>query len=697
MEPSANPDDNARTSLELLYNISREFAAALDLRAVLQRVLKLSMENVGAVSGSIIVLDDTGQAIESAFLMHGKAYDQSVLNLRVTLENGLAGWVARQRQAVLVPDTSRDERWLRRPDDQFDRTGPKSAVGVPILNRDQLVGVMTLVHSSPGFFNVDNLALVRSIADQAGIAILNARLYAESQRRARVMTAVAESAAAITESLDLDVVLRRILDQILHALRVEAVLLALVDPHGTELEYRAATGFPIRSVIGLRTKVGKGIPGWVARYGLGAMTPDAYQDPRFDPDLDQWLHFHTRAAACAPIRSQGKVIGVLEALNPVEGGFATDDLAVLTEIGGLAGSAIRHAQLYESLQAAHQRYHDLFQDSINPILVTDWDGKLIEANRIAEQTTGLRGSTLQASNIAELHMVDESAVGLGFAHLHAGETVSYESSLHTVDSGDIPVQVFVRRILIDKVSYLQWIFDDITEQKNLDVQRHDLIAMIYHDLRAPLANIVSSLDVLASFFPEDDGQSIKPIMKIIERSVGRIQRLTDSLLDINRLEAGQPIGNRQVIAPQDLINDAVDGVYWSAQSRGVQVEKVDIGQLPDVWVDADMLRRVLINLLENGIKFTPGGLTLEVGARPSGAMVQFWVRDAGPGIAPEDAARIFDKHFRIIKENSARGFGLGLAFCRLAVEAHGGKIWVDSKLGEGATFSFTVPVQKEND
>src|SRR3990172_8979988 len=230
-----------RASLELLYNISRELATALDLRTVLQLVLFLSMRNIGGISGSLIVLDDNGQPVESAIIYGSQVYERTNQQLRATLDYGLAGWVTRQRQAVLMPDTSQDERWLRRPDDAPDRTGPKSALSVPLLVRDRLVGVMTLVHPEPGSFTLDHLALVQAIADQAGIAVLNARLYAESQRQARVMTAVAESAGVITASLEIDEVLQRILEQISQALNTEAVSLALIDPQEDVLEFKAST------------------------------------------------------------------------------------------------------------------------------------------------------------------------------------------------------------------------------------------------------------------------------------------------------------------------------------------------------------------------------------------------------------------------------------------------------------------------
>ncbi len=144
---------------------------------------------------------------------------------------------------------------------------------MPILARDQLVGAITLGHPTPGFFTQEHLELVQAIAGQAGIAILNARLYAESQRQTRMMAALAESSAAITSSLKLDDVLERILEQIIQALRVEMVALALIEPRTHELVFRAGIGEKGQDIVGMRLQLGQGIAGWVAQQGTGTVVP----------------------------------------------------------------------------------------------------------------------------------------------------------------------------------------------------------------------------------------------------------------------------------------------------------------------------------------------------------------------------------------------------------------------------------------
>jgi len=321
---------DTRASLELLYHVSREIATASDLSTLIQRVLILSMQTIGASSGTIIVVDDYGNPVESAIIRGSHVLDYSTDKLRETVERGLAGWVIRNRQAVLIPDTRQDRRWLRRPDDEDTATGAKSAVTVPFITRERLAGVITLVHKNPNFFTLDHLALIQAIADQSAIAVLNARLYNDSLRQARVMTALAESATAITASLHLPDVLHGILEQISQALRVEAVSLALIDSENQILEYLASTSSEEHSVAGRKININQGVAGWVANNKQGVVVPNAYADPRFYPGIDEITGFKTRAIACAPIQSRGEVIGILEAINPNSGGFDPDALSVLT-------------------------------------------------------------------------------------------------------------------------------------------------------------------------------------------------------------------------------------------------------------------------------------------------------------------------------------------------------------------------------
>ena len=682
--------NSTRSSLELLYHISRELSSALDLRTLLERVLLLSMENVGAINGSIIVLDDNGDPVDSAIVAGNTIHNHTTERLRDTLERGLSGWVLRERRVALVEDTNRDARWMPRQYEDDEKQNPKSAVSAPILTRDKLVGILTLVHPTPGFFTSEHVALVQAIADQAGIAVLNARLYAESQRHAEVMTSLAKSAAGISVSLNLEDVFMGILDQIHLALNIHAVELTLLDPQTGSLDRRATRGWGKTRPAGAPRKIDRGISVWVVEHDEGVIIREADKDGRFNSQADQPKGMITRSVLCAPIHYRGKVIGTLEAINPKEGNFDQDSLLILTGIANLAGTAIRHAQLFEQLQAAHQRYQDLFEDSIDPILITSWSGEILEANRKAVLASDYSKTDLQGMPIGKLHKVEPALVGEDFSQLHSATTVTYESSLRTASGHEVPIQVYVRQIRTEETSGLQWILRDITEQKKLDTLRDDLISMIYHDLRSPLANVVSSLDLLDTMLPPND-TAMKSLLEISMRSTERIQRMTESLLDMSLLEAGQPLGKRTQVSISDLIYEAVEAIVSTVNNKNQSISyKVSEG-LPDVMVDQDMIRRVATNLLENASKYSPPGCNIEIGSHRQGDQVCIWVQDHGPGIPASEHERIFDKFTRLKSENGPKGLGIGLAYCRLAVQAHGGRIWVESELGVGSRFVFTLP------
>jgi two-component system, NtrC family, sensor histidine kinase KinB len=687
------PEDRSKSLLELLINVSREVATALDLRTVLQRLLFAAMQYVGGERSSIIVMDDAGKPVDATIVYGKQFHEHTTQQLRETVERGLAGWVVQYRKPALVPDTSKDQRWLRRADDSANKSGAKSAICVPLMARDRLVGVLTLVHPVPNTFNEQHLELMQAIADQASVAVLNARLYTESQRTARVMTALAEGAASINTSLEMSDVWRRILNQTMQALQVETVALALIENPSNDLVFQAAAGNNSADIPGKHILSGQGFAGLVVSHGRGLVIPVVKRDPHYS-EADNLGEIDMRAVAIAPIQFQGKVIGVLMAINPITGAFDPDALLVMTGLGSLAGTTIQNAQFLSRIKKAHQRYRELFEDSVDPIVITDFQGRILEANRQAVELSGYSNEALRTMHIEQLHDVKWSKTGPKFESLrHSGEC-GYESVLLQQNEGTRPVEVHAHRVEFEESDSIQWILRDITERKELDALRDDMIAMIYHDLRSPLGNIVSSLELMDGMIPPDE--TLRTMLNIARNSTGRIQRLVNSLLDINRLESGQQIVDQNAIDPLLLIREALRDVEPSAASRHQTVENKSVGVLPLIWVDVDMIHRVFINLLENSIKYTPVGGRVEIGAQTTtGTSVRFWVRDNGPGISAADRERIFEKFTRLRGKNNPSGLGVGLAFCKLAVLGHGGQIWVESEVDKGTTFWLTLPVAQK--
>jgi len=233
------------------------------------------------------------------------------------------------------------------------------------------------------------------------------------------------------------------------------------------------------------------------------------------------------------------------------------------------------------------------------------------------------------------------------------------------------------------------------ELKRLSALQDDLTHMIGHDMQNPLAAVIGSLQTLREKDLDLPAGQRDELTGIALAAAQTARARVSDLLDVTRMESGQLTLERAPVTPADLARTAHDDVAFAASETGVALTLDMPADLPAVEVEREMIRRVLVNLLDNAVRASPAGgsVTISARAEPSGAWVRFSVADEGKGVAAEFRERIFEKFVQIeTRAGSSRGsFGLGLAFCRLAVEAHGGRIWVESPEGGGATFHFTVP------
>jgi signal transduction histidine kinase len=231
--------------------------------------------------------------------------------------------------------------------------------------------------------------------------------------------------------------------------------------------------------------------------------------------------------------------------------------------------------------------------------------------------------------------------------------------------------------------------------------REELADMIVHDLRSPLGVISNGLGLLLEILPVDaTTEHVVPVIDAMKRSIQRMQRLVGTLLNISHLET--ETGEVLHLLPLDLyplVKEVMVEELPLAESHSVTLQEHLPAHLPLVLADRDLIERVLVNLLDNALRYTPEDGQVWVEAHPKAEKVQIEVIDTGPGIPPEDRERIFEKFTQVQRPVKARrGMGLGLAFCRMAVEAHGGHIWVeDGPKGKGSRFIFTVPTIPDDD
>ena len=216
-----------------------------------------------------------------------------------------------------------------------------------------------------------------------------------------------------------------------------------------------------------------------------------------------------------------------------------------------------------------------------------------------------------------------------------------------------------------------------------------LLNSISHDLRTPLVSITGALSSLQEHGAVLDAQARRVLLDNAREEAERLNRLVGNLLDMTRLEAGAMQVRQQPVDVADLVGTAVQQVAGRLEARPLSVSVPD--DLPPVPADFVLMLQVLVNLLDNALKYSPAGSPLEVSARRDGAMVRLTVADHGAGIPPEDLHRVFDKFYRVQRPGNATGTGLGLSICKGIVEAHGGRLTAENRAGGGALFSLVLP------
>lgn len=248
--------------------------------------------------------------------------------------------------------------------------------------------------------------------------------------------------------------------------------------------------------------------------------------------------------------------------------------------------------------------------------------------------------------------------------------------------------------LIRQLSLLQTEKQQLIEMERI---RQDTIDLIVHDLRHPISSLFGAVKILEMVLPEEVLAENQQLIDIANSNCDLLQLMVESLLDVARMEEGNFHLNLRSINLQAFIEDAVNRVRFAASMENISLETDIADELPIIDADEEKLHRIVGNLLHNALKFTPSGGKVRIVVKPIRESVQFDIIDTGPGIPAESRHQVFDRFVQLNGERpQPGGFGLGLAFCKMAVEAHGGKIWVESgENGVGSQFAFQMPLSME--
>jgi two-component system, OmpR family, phosphate regulon sensor histidine kinase PhoR len=337
-----------------------------------------------------------------------------------------------------------------------------------------------------------------------------------------------------------------------------------------------------------------------------------------------------------------------------------------------------------NLETSRARLAAILDQLTDGVLIADAEGRIQLANPAAEKLFGA-GSPLAGRTIATAlrqHQLVETWRKCQQTGVTQIEIVELASNRQFIQMVAIPDRSTGGSLLM---------LQDLTRIRRLETVRRDFISNVSHELRTPLA----SLKALTETRQEDaleDPPAARRFLGRIHTEVDALTQMATELLELSRIESGQVPLDLQSTAPGRLLRASADRMKAQADRAGVSL-RVEIPEsLPNIRADGSRLEQVLVNLIHNAIKFTPVGGEVTLTAAPAGNFVQFAARDTGSGIPSDDLPRIFERFYRVDRSRTGGGTGLGLSISKHLVEAHGGRIWAESREGAGSTFFFTIPV-----
>ncbi|MCC6800054.1 MAG: GAF domain-containing protein [Anaerolineae bacterium] len=678
------------------------------------------LENIGRVltydAGNIMLFEgDVGKIVRQAgYRTYGSEGKSSALRLTAQEAPHWARMHNDQRpHAYLIADTREDPDWQDLPVSDWIRSSLKA----PITIENRVVGVLNLDSATPQHFRSIDAERLQAFADQVALAIQNARLFQAEHDQRTLAEALQAAAAAVSSTLQIDLVLDRILANIGQVLPHDAANIMLIEDGVA----RVARGYGYAEhgagvwIGQIRFEADK-VPIWQTM--LATRQPFALPDTHANslwlrlPE-EEWI----RSTVKAPIVLEDHVIGILHLDSEQPGFFDAADAERLQAFADQAAIAIRNAQLYDAIQhhasdleqrvrertaqvEAQRTQLQAVLDSMGEAVIFSHNGEVIYVNAAFSALLGYDSTELlhrpfdliesllaPAPETERLRSVIRSSLAQN--HSWRGTVAARRWDGATVDTALTITQVPGQDGAGD--AGLVALFRNISQEKALQVQKDRFIAHASHELRTPLANIKTRLYLLRK-----QPDKLQSHLEVINHVTDNMTELIENLLDISRFERGViPLYCRPV-ALVALIEEVIAIQWPEAERKNILLR----ASLPDqplvVNADPQRISQVITNLVNNAINYTSEGGTITIelaSADPrdtgSGRQAAIRVRDTGIGIPVEMLPQVFEPFFRA-NEEVAAGTGLGLTIAREIVHLHHGSITVDSAAGQGAVFTVTL-------
>jgi len=758
------PSDRDHLRVSLLYQVAQELSGQLDTDHLLDQILALA-PRLGA-KFAYIIIEETDGTLHFRSTAPGREEFVGVLGRRLAqrmMQNGVEGWVLEHRQSLLIEDTLVDTRYYRAPYlIEIDR----SALCVPLrMDRVGARGAWTLTSSKPGAFHADDLPLAESVAAQIAVALENTLLFRTETERSVQLSLINDVSQAASSILNLDVMLNTVAEAIHRRLGYSRVSIFLVDAEAGVATVRGRAGVYANSVrLGYQQQLGQGVIGRAAQESQTVLVNDVSRHPDY-LQLDASSTHIIRAELSVPIRLGSKTVGVLDLQSEEIDVFSPHNVATMEILADQLSVAIENARLYDEIRQRVDELTTLneisqaitstldLQETLT--IITNHTTRLLNVaaasvvlyDKVNDDLWFAAASGEGSDYVRDMRL----AIGQGIAGwvtehgkpvlvpdvaqdsrffgdfdresgftthsilcvplqtkgqtIGAIEVMNKESSpfdredLRLLSSFAAPAATAIENArlyeeLRQGISQLEDTQAQLVQSARLAAVG-ELAAGVAHEINNPLTSIIGFTRLLLEDLPPD--HKIRNDLGTIDREAARARQIVRGLLDF--AHSGTP-----VLSPanlNDLVEEAVALVYTRSVRTKVSLVK-NLVPLPPVMLDANQIKQVLVNLLNNAVQaMSDGGhltvttqLTMRNVDGISRQMAAICIGDSGVGIPAENMERVFDPFFTT--KEVGQGTGLGLSVSYGIVEQHNGRIEIESVVEEGSTFTVLLPADSAN-
>ncbi len=682
--------------------VSQRMTRQLDLHDVLEQLVEVASKATNADIGEVALVDEHTQTLRS-FAQRGPVDWVPTEDWPVT--EGITGRALQRGQAEVVDDVRLDSDYLSTGDDT------RSELAAPIILDGQRLGIINLESVQESAFTFDHLRFVSNLAEHAAIAIQNARLFEAAERRAEEFTVLHNVAIDLLTATNLPHSLRVVARTALNRTQAMDVHIYLYDEEDDELNFAASILEGGAVDVEHSKPRPNGFTATIARKGQTIIVTDPTNDPIFADVLNDWGHDFQ--AVGIPLKQGEEVVGVFNIFYDPKYPLNDHKLRFLNLLTTQAAVAISKTRLTEQTREVKDRLQAIINTIHDGILMFDVEGRLLMANPRAEYLLNLRVQDFIGQHfLGILAKVTATLSKQGMAY--APDEIQNLVKAFQENPNEITRRRFtleqpefraIEEISIsvigdeEEVLGRLLILRDITQEYEMQAYREQMSHIIVHDLRSPIGGTITGLHLAIDELTENANDPDIPMLQAALNasmiSANVLLRLVETMLDVNKLETGDLHIVPKPIDLRTIINQVFMTLETTAISADITVDINMPDDLEPIVADEDKVERIIQNLLDNALRYAPREGRVEVKVDPDETEYKISIRDNGPGIPAEFRERIFERFYQVDvtrRQRGSKGSGLGLTFCKLAVEAHGGRIWVDDGIDGGSAFHFTLPV-----